>query len=92
MSGIYLPEHPVHLGLGATAENEPAFTGDLSWYASYTKRHEADGIDARLVSMHSSSEPWDVWEMHPNGSEVAPDATGCSYVDPSLVSHLGRSR
>lgn len=76
MPGIPLAEYPIHLGLGATAETEPAFTGDLSWYASYSKRHEADGIEARLVSMHSFSESWDVWEMHPNGSEVVVCTSG----------------
>lgn len=62
--------HPIHLGLGATAEVEPEFTGDMSWYGGYSERHAADGIEGRLVTMHSFSESWDVWEMHPRGSEV----------------------
>jgi quercetin dioxygenase-like cupin family protein len=62
--------HPIHLGLGATAEVEPEFTGELSWYQGYTDRHGADGAEARLVTMHSFDASWDVWEMHPLGSEV----------------------
>ena len=26
-----LDVHPIHLGLGATAEVEPEFTGEMSW-------------------------------------------------------------
>jgi hypothetical protein len=62
--------HPIHLGLGATAEVEPEFTGDMSWYGGYSERHAADGSEGRLVTMHTFSESWDVWEMHPRGSEV----------------------
>lgn len=63
-------EHPVHLGLGATAEVEPLFTGEMDWYMGYIERHGADGSDARLVAMHTFTESWDSWEMHPKGSEV----------------------
>lgn len=62
--------HPIHLGLGATAEIEPELTGDMSWYEGYGARHASDGAEARLVAMHTFTEPWDVWEMHPAGSEV----------------------
>ena len=62
--------HPIHLGLGATAEIEPEFTGEMSWYEGYMARHGDDGIEARLVTMHSFAESWDVWEMHPMGAEV----------------------
>ncbi len=53
MSGTNLSTHPLHLGLGATAEVEPLFTGDMSWYESYSKRHHDDGREGRLVNMHS---------------------------------------
>ncbi len=62
--------HPIHLGLGATAEIEPEFTGEMSWYEGYGRRHASDGAEGRLVTMHTFTEPWDVWEMHPAGSEV----------------------
>lgn len=62
--------HPVHLGLGATAEIEPSFTGEMNWYADYGDRHVSDGAEGRLVSMHTFKGSWDMWEMHPNGSEV----------------------
>ncbi|MGB5346703.1 MAG: hypothetical protein WBN23_11110 [Woeseia sp.] len=61
---------PVHLGLGATAEVEPLFTGGMEWYAAYTERHAEDGAEGRLVSMYTFKESWDMWEMHPQGSEV----------------------
>lgn len=59
----------VHLGLGASAVVQPAFTG-MEWYAEYGARHGADGKEGRLVSMHTFSEPWESWEMHPSGHEV----------------------
>jgi mannose-6-phosphate isomerase-like protein (cupin superfamily) len=66
-----LEVHPIHLGLGATAVVEPEFTGGPDWYAGYGQRHDAiDGVEARLVSMHTFTESWDVWEMHPLGAEV----------------------
>ena len=70
MTSRKLSTHPIHLGLGATAVAEPAFTGDLAWYDGYMARHAADGADARIVAMHSFNAPWGLWEMHPEGSEV----------------------
>lgn len=43
---------PVHLGLGASVEVEPAHDGTLAWYAGYGARHARDGAEGRLVSMH----------------------------------------
>jgi mannose-6-phosphate isomerase-like protein (cupin superfamily) len=68
--------HPIHLGLGATAQVEPEFTGEMSWYEGYSRRHADDGSEGRLVTMHTFTEPWDVWEMHPRGSEVVLCVTG----------------
>ncbi len=65
-----LDETLVHLGLGATAITQPTFTGEMEWYEGYGERHGSDGIEGRLVSMHTFSESWDVWEMHPLGAEV----------------------
>lgn len=76
MAGTDIKTHPIHLGLGATAETEPTFTGSMEWYIDYAKRHDSDGTEGRLVSMHSFSEAWDVWEMHPQGSEVVLCITG----------------
>ena len=61
---------PIHLGLGATAVQEPEFTGDMSWYGGYAERHASDGAEGRLVTMHTFTASWDMWEMHPSGSEV----------------------
>lgn len=65
-----LARRPIHLGLGATAEVEPAFTNDMAWYEAYLGRHSSDGVEGRLVSLYTFSKPWDAWEMHPQGSEV----------------------
>ncbi len=65
----HLPTSPAHLGLGATATVEPAFT-DESWYAAYGARHAADGIEGRLVSQFDFAESWAMWEVHPNGAEL----------------------
>ena len=65
-----LARRPIHLGLGATAEVEPAFTNDMTWYEAYLARHSSDGSEGRLVSLYTFREPWDAWEMHPQGSEV----------------------
>lgn len=69
MSTHRLPQNPVHLGLGASACVEPEFTG-MEWYAEYGARHAADGVEGRLVSMHTFHEPWTTWECHPQGHEV----------------------
>ncbi len=62
--------HPIHLGLGATAQVEPEFTGDPAWYGAYGERHADDGAEGRIVSMFTFTEPWDTWEVHPHGHEV----------------------
>lgn len=61
---------PIHLGLGATAEVQPPFTGAPEWYMGYGQRTADDGAEGRLVTMHSFSSSWDVWEVHPHGTEV----------------------
>ncbi len=65
-----LKKNPVHLGLGATAFVQPEMTGDMAWYEGYVQRHGDDGHEGRLVSMYTFTESWDVWEMHPKGSEM----------------------
>lgn len=65
-----LAENPIHLGLGATAIAQPQMTGEMEWYADYGARHGDDGAEGRLVSMYHFTERWDVWEMHPKGTEV----------------------
>ena len=49
MSGTKISTFPIHLGLGATAEVEPEFTGEMAWYAGYTERHGDDGAEGRLA-------------------------------------------
>ena len=61
--------YPLHLGLGATALPQPAFTG-MDWYEAYGARAAGDGPEGRLVSLHTFSASWDSWEMHPSGDEV----------------------
>ena len=70
MSATNLSRYPIHLGLGATAVVEPAFTGNMEWYQAYGERHASDGKEGRLVSLFTFNESWTTWEMHPNGDEV----------------------
>lgn len=70
MSAIDMAACPVHLGLGATAEVEPRFSGDFAWYDAYAERHRNDGREGRLVAMHTFDVSWSSWEMHPTGAEV----------------------
>jgi quercetin dioxygenase-like cupin family protein len=66
---LSLERFPVHLGLGATAVREPEFSS-MEWYEAYGARHAADGVEGRLVSMHTFASPWSSWEMHPKGAEL----------------------
>ena len=70
MSGTRMSLHPIHLGLGASAVIEPEFSGSMDWYVGYIERHQADGIEGRLVSLSTFTGPWTAWEMHPHGDEV----------------------
>ncbi|NVE95200.1 cupin domain-containing protein [Altererythrobacter lutimaris] len=70
MSGVRrLEDSFIHLGLGARAIPLPEFDG-MNWYERYGAEHGKDGAEGRLVSLHSFSEGWSTWEMHPNGEEV----------------------
>jgi quercetin dioxygenase-like cupin family protein len=69
MAAYSLETHPIHLGLGATAVPQPAFTG-MAWYGDYASRHAADAAEGRLVSVYDFTESWDSREMHPAGDEV----------------------
>lgn len=64
-----LDAFPAHLGLGATLIREPRFTGG-AWYEGYGARHASDGVEGRLVSMHTFTESWASWEVHPSGAEL----------------------
>ncbi len=81
MSKESLSKNPIHLGLGATALVQPAFTGQMDWYEAYSERNGGDGKEGRLVSMHTFTSDWDTWEMHPVGSEVV------LCVDGTIVLH-----
>jgi quercetin dioxygenase-like cupin family protein len=71
-----LAKYPVHLGLGAKVMVQDEFTGAMDWYESYGARNAADGAEGRLVSVHSFTEPWDSWEMHPQGEELVVCVSG----------------
>ena len=70
MAGLRIADHPIHLGLGASAVPQPAFGGGMAWYEAYGARHGGDGAEGRLVATHRFIESWDSWEMHPAGDEV----------------------
>ena len=84
MSKFNMFEHPVHLGLGATAEVEPRFTGEMSWYQAYGERHGGDGAEGRLVTLATFDKPWDVWEVHPQGAEVVLCVSGAITLHQEL--------
>ncbi|HSF13842.1 MAG TPA: cupin [Erythrobacter sp.] len=69
MSAGRLDTQFIHLGLGATAETLPPFTG-MEWYEAYGARAAADGAEGRLVSQYTFTESWTAWELHPAGAEV----------------------
>jgi len=69
-SSFRLTDYPVHLGLGAKVRRLARFTGEPSWYESYAESNAADGAEGRLVTVHTFTEPWDSWEVHPLGEEL----------------------
>lgn len=76
-----LQRFPVHLGLGASAIALPEHTGDMAWYESYAETASDDGVEGRLVSMHTFSSSWDTWEMHPLGTELVVATAGrCTLI------------
>lgn len=81
-----LGQRAIHLGLGATAVPQPLFTG-MEWYVDYSERTKTDGSEGRLVSMHTFDESWDVWEMHPVGSEVVLCTAGTITLVQELDGH-----
>ncbi|MEM7768327.1 MAG: cupin domain-containing protein [Pseudomonadota bacterium] len=70
MAKFTLASRPIHLGLGATADVQPNFAPEMSWYEGYMARHAGDGAEGRLVTAYTFTEPWDSWEVHPEGAEV----------------------
>ena len=76
MAGTSLEQHPLHLGLGARAIAQGEFTGAMDWYMDYAERHAADGAEGRLVTVHTFTQDWTSWEMHPAGDEVVLCLTG----------------
>ena len=78
-----LERFPLHLGLGASAVPQPEFTG-MEWYADYGARYDADGAEGRLVALHTFSESWTSWEMHPAGAEVVV----CTAGEITLIQEL----
>ncbi|MEO0981102.1 MAG: cupin domain-containing protein [Pseudomonadota bacterium] len=83
MGAKKLDTHFVHLGRGATAEAQPAFTG-VDWYDGYGERAGGDGAEGRLVALHTFTEPWDSWEAHPEGEEVVV----CTAGEITLIQEL----
>jgi quercetin dioxygenase-like cupin family protein len=83
-----LKQIPVHLGLGATVAPQPPFTGEMDWYQAYEERNVADGAEGRLVTMHTFTEPWDSWEVHPFGEELVVCTEGsitlCQEIDGEI--------
>jgi mannose-6-phosphate isomerase-like protein (cupin superfamily) len=79
-----LTEYPIHLGLGARAVSQPAFTG-MEWYEDYANRTAADGAEGRLVAMHTFTTDWESWERHPAGEEVVICLSGAITLHQELA-------
>ncbi|MBK8975656.1 MAG: cupin domain-containing protein [Planctomycetes bacterium] len=71
-----LASFPVHLALGSRVVVQPEFRGTLDWYRDYGTRHASDGVEGRLVSLHTFDAPWQSWEMHPLGDELVVCVSG----------------
>ena len=48
-----LADTPVHLGLGASASVLEPFDGTPAWYERYGAAHGGDGVEDRLVALHT---------------------------------------
>jgi hypothetical protein len=79
-----LSRFPLHLGRGGRIDVQPEMDGSMDWYVGYGQRAAADGADGWLVSMHTFTEPWDSWEMHPNGHELVLCTDGQMVVHQEL--------
>jgi mannose-6-phosphate isomerase-like protein (cupin superfamily) len=65
-----LASYPAHLDRAGGVARLPEFDGSPDWYERYSVAHADDGDAGRLVSLHSFTESWDSWEMHPRGEEL----------------------
>jgi quercetin dioxygenase-like cupin family protein len=90
MRGKSLFDFPIHLGRGATAVEEPEFTG-VDWYEGYGERHADDVDEGRLVSLFRFDAPWTSWEVHPAGEEVVCCVQGRMTLHQELADGTRRS-
>lgn len=51
---------------------------------AYGARHASDGVEGRLVSMHTFDAPWTSWEVHPNGAELVVCTAGVLTVHQEI--------
>jgi quercetin dioxygenase-like cupin family protein len=84
-------KNPAHLGLGATAEVEPEFTGALEWYMGYAQRHASDGVEGRLVDLVRLTESRGMWGVHPKGFEAVLCVAGSMTLHQDLLGGSRRS-
>jgi len=75
---------PVHLGSGAKVVRLEEFDGSPDWYERYGASVAGDGIEGRLVSMHTFDAPWDTWEMHPVGEELVACVVGSAVLHQEI--------
>lgn len=69
--------HPVHLGLGAKALAQPAFTG-LPWYKAYAQRHASDGAEGRMT-LHQQHADGTTATVHIGPGEYVINPPGCLH-------------
>ncbi|MDE2434819.1 MAG: cupin domain-containing protein [Sphingomonadales bacterium] len=63
----------------------------MEWYGDYVGRHQTDGREGRLVTVHSFSESWDSWEVHPEGDEVVLCLSGTITLHQELADGENRT-
>ena len=77
-----LASQPIHLA-GIAADVMSAFDGSPAWFEQYAGDNPEPGF---LVTSFSFSEPWDHWEMHPQGHEVVLCVAGTMTLHQELSS------
>lgn len=92
MSGTDIVRHPVHLGRGASAVIEPAFTGNMEWYEGYISRHADEARRGGSSACSLSRNPGRTWCLRLELRQAscctsAADARGGEFEAPSLLAH-----
>jgi mannose-6-phosphate isomerase-like protein (cupin superfamily) len=84
-----LAKFPAHLALGARVVKLDEFDGTPGWYERYGAAYDADGVEGRLVSLHTFDASWTSWEMHPSGDELVLCVAGSITLHQEIDGKVG---